>query len=57
MSNLKSRSSNIPLEYLKLPLWVFSYLLIESIELFQDYLLLQSVERRNGKGSQEGLKS
>ncbi len=31
---LESRTSNTPLEHLKLPLWVFTYLLIESIELF-----------------------
>lgn len=31
---LESRTSGTPLEHLKLPLWVFSYLLIESIELF-----------------------
>ncbi|WP_235594555.1 hypothetical protein [Leptospira santarosai] len=31
---LESRTSGTPLEHLKLPLWVFSYILIESIELF-----------------------
>ncbi|AOP33034.1 hypothetical protein A0128_03645 [Leptospira tipperaryensis] len=30
---LESKTSSTPLEHLKLPLWVFSYLLIESIEL------------------------
>ncbi|PJZ39976.1 hypothetical protein CH370_18810 [Leptospira kmetyi] len=33
-NHLDSRTSGTPLEHLKLPLWVFSYILIESIELF-----------------------
>ncbi|WP_423790001.1 transposase, partial [Leptospira kmetyi] len=33
-NRLDSRTTGTPLEHLKLPLWVFSYILIESIEIF-----------------------
>ena len=43
-----SRTAYTPLHHLKLPLWVFSYILIESIQLYPAVLSGQGIKRRIG---------
>jgi hypothetical protein len=41
-----SRTSQTPLHNLRLPLWVFSYILVESLHLFPQVLTATSIQRR-----------